>query len=157
MADENVQILTKETYLKCLENASGSRLFNSLFVQFQDSGSIEDILNDGEYSCAFFVSNVLFLFGCITKPVVTVESLVKVLQNDTRWSIVKFDDLQPGDVIIWEKVKFEDGSENAHSGFALTTDTAVSTSSKEKMITQHPINNRGVDFTYRFDWSQKQS
>lgn len=80
-----------------------------------------------------------------------------MLQNDTRWSIVKFDDLQPGDVIIWEKVKFEDGSENAHSGFALTTDTAVSTSSKEKMITQHPINNRGVDFTYRFDWSQKQS
>lgn len=156
MADENIQILTKDTYLKCLHNAPGSRLFNSLIVQFKDSGTIKDILDDGEYSCAFFVSNILYLFKGITKPVATVDSLIKALLNDTRWSSVDPNGIQPGDVIIWRKMQFEDGSENAHAGFALTTDTAVSTSSKEKIITEHPIKNREIDFVYRLDWSQKQ-
>ena len=154
MADENIQILTRETFLKCLENSPGSRLFNSLIVQFKDSGTKKDILGDGEYSCAFFVSNILYLFGSIPKPVATVDSLLKVLMKDTRWSLVNNDQIQPGDVVIWEKIKYDDGSENAHVGFALTSTIAVSTSSKEKMIVQHPISSRVVQSMHRFDWSQ---
>lgn len=57
-----MDIQIKENYFKFIENSIGGRMFNSLFVKKQEQEEIVDVLNDGEYSCAFFVSSVLFLF-----------------------------------------------------------------------------------------------
>ena len=75
MSSQNLEILKKETYLKAIENSIGSKIFNSLFVRSKDTGKISDILNDGEYSCAFFVSSILFLVQAVNRPYSTVQSL----------------------------------------------------------------------------------
>lgn len=155
MSDKNIKILRKETYLKAIENSVGSKLFNSLFVEFQDSGKTADILNDGMYSCAFFVSSVLYLLGAMDKSHTTVKGILEICENNQDWLKVKPDNIEPGDLIFWEKIKFDDGSENAHVGFALSNQEAVSTDYKNKAVARHPIisdNKRAIEAVYRYTW-----
>jgi len=158
MPDANIQILRKETYLKAIENSVGSRLFNSVFVKFKDSGKTADILNDGMYSCAFFVSSLLYLFQAIDKPHATVANVMKFLETNEKWHKVDGGNNEAGDVIFWEKIVFDDGSENAHIGFAVSKDEAVSTDYKQKLIARHPIireqTKRGIEAVYRYAWSE---
>lgn len=156
MPDANIQILRKETYLKAIENSIGCRLFNSVFVCFKDTGKTADILNDGMYSCAFFVSSLLYLFQAIDKPHATVANVKKFLDADEHWKRVDNADIEAGDVIFWEKIRFDDGSENAHIGFAVSEDEAISTDYKQKVVARHPImreqTKRSVEAIYRRSW-----
>ena len=127
-------------------------MFNSIFVRYKDSGEVKDILGDGEYSCAFFVSSVLYLFQTISKSVSTVKSLKELIDASDVWKSVSLGEIQSGDVIFWEKTKFDDGSENAHVGFVLNKEEAVSTDYKTKMVTRHPIKSRSIDSIYRYVW-----
>jgi hypothetical protein len=152
MADSNIEILRKETYLKAVENSTGSKIFNSLFVKFKDSGQVKDVMNDGEYSCAFFVSSILFLMQAVSKPVSTVDSLGKLITEDPKWMKIEVVNLEPGDVIFWDKIKYEDGSENAHVGFVLNKEEAVSTDYKQRMVARHSIGSRPIMEVYRYSW-----
>ncbi|NTV22480.1 MAG: hypothetical protein HGB03_02860 [Candidatus Yonathbacteria bacterium] len=156
MSGATMEILKKETYLKAVENAVGTRMFNSLFVRFSDDREAKDILNDGMYSCAFFVSAVLYLSDMLDKPYATVASLLGSLEKDTRWRQVDIGDIKAGDVIVWEKIRFDDGSENAHTGFGVTGTEAVSTDYKQKMVARHPIVSetlsRKIEAVYRYSW-----
>ncbi|MFA5987351.1 MAG: hypothetical protein WC797_01720 [Candidatus Paceibacterota bacterium] len=140
MPDPNQIVLKKETYLKMVENSPGSRMFNSVYVLHKDTGKIEDILHDGEFSCATFVSSVLFVIGMTDAPCVTVDTMRKKLASDLRWKQVNgFENVEPGDVVFWEKIKFADGSENEHVGFALNKNEAVSTSDTERKVVRHDL------------------
>ena len=151
MPDTNIEILRKKTYLKAIENSVGSKIFNSIFVKFKDTNKTKDILNDGEYSCAFFVSSILYLSKAIDEPYVTVKNLRDFFEKDQNWKKIEMDRVEAGDVVFWEKMKFEDNSENEHVGFVLNKNTAVSTSHKDKMVVQHTLsNNRNIESVYRY-------
>ncbi len=152
MSDQNIEILKKETYLKAIDNSVGTKLFSSLFVRYKDTGEIKDVLDNGEYSCAFFVSGLLSLLQIIDKPVATVESLKKMIQSNEKWKTVSVVDIENGDVIFWNKIKFDDGSENAHAGFVLNKDEAISTSYKTKSVVRHSSKDREIDCVYRYIW-----
>jgi hypothetical protein len=156
MADPNIEILKEESYLKAIENSIGSRLFNSLIVCYKDSGRIVDILNDGEYSCAFFVSALLYLFDAIDKPHATVRRLLETLEKDEDWKAISIDTAKPGDVIFWEKIRFDDGSENEHVGFVLEKGEAVSTDYRKKLVGRHDLyfgaSHRSIEAVYRYEW-----
>ena len=143
MTEVNFKLLQKETYLKMIENSVGSRLFNSLFVKFNDSGEVKDILNNGELSCAFFVSCVLTLVKMIDAPRTTVKSVLEFVGKNINWQEV-LDEPQNGDIIFWEELPETDGSTHGHVGFALNNLEAVSTSSKEHLVTKRHLT-FGVD------------
>ena len=138
MPDSNIEKLNKETYLAMIKNSVGSRLFNSLYVRFKDSGVEKDVLNDGELSCAFFVSGILVLGGWGTRLHATVKTLREKLP-EYGWEQVEINTIQSGDIVIWENVEFEDGTGNEHIGFALNEEEAVSTSFKKHEIVKHHI------------------
>jgi hypothetical protein len=142
MADANIEVLRKETYLKMLENAPGTRLFNSVIVRFKDSGKILDVLGDGENSCAAFVSSVMMLAGLLEKQSATVESVRKKLL-EKKWNKVSAEQIFPGDVVFWEGIRFETGDIHEHVGFALSATEAVSTDYKQKQVVTHNIDFNG--------------
>lgn len=152
MSDQNIEILRKETYLKFIQNSIGSKSFNSLFVKYKDTGNIKDVLEDGTFSCAFFVSGVLFLFQIIEKPVATVKSLRELIDKNDKWKKILVDEMENGDVIFWNKTAHDDGTETEHVGFVVNKDEAVSTNYKTKNISKHPSQYRNINVVYRYSW-----
>jgi hypothetical protein len=134
-----MEILKKETYLKMIENSINARMFNSILIK-EESGVSRDLLNDGEYSCALFVSSVLFLNNLIQKTRSTVNNLEKdLLEHPSFIHLENGADIEPGDILFWESVTYEDDSANRHVGFAVSNSEAISTSYMAKCVIKHPI------------------
>lgn len=150
MADPNLEFLQKETFMELIKNSVGTTMFRSLMVRHTDTGQIRDVLENGKFSCASFVSSVLYLFEMVEKKVATVKSLREMVSQDPKWKQVDATDIKPGDVIFWKVLTDEDGLTNAHVGFALSAEDAVSTNSKEGIVAKHPIHYREVDVVYKY-------
>ncbi len=147
MPNPDVDVLKKETYIKMIENSVGSNMFNSVYVKNKDSSEVTDVLENGKYSCAYYVSSLLFLLGLIDCPHALVSTVKTVISTSGDWEVA--DKAEAGDVVFWNKVTFEDGTENAHVGFALNNQEAVSTSSNQKTVVKHSISLQGVDVVFR--------
>ncbi len=93
-----------------------------------------DYLNKGRLACAMFVSSVLFDFGLIAEK----HAIVRVVVHNLRlfgWKKVGLEDVEPGDIIIWEKNK----SGHYHIGFYVGDNSAISNSWKERVPVKHDI------------------
>lgn len=141
---KNFKILAKETYLKMIENSVDSKIFNSIVVQDEDE-EVYDLLGDGEFSCATFVSGVLVLQGLIPKVRATVKNLRTELIENEKFIQIDEQEIQVGDIIFWQEFEFPDGSKNAHAGFYVGGDTAVSTSYQNKKVIKHHFKNFGLN------------
>jgi hypothetical protein len=133
------KILHWETYLKMVENSEGSRLFNSVIVE--QGGQKVDLLNDGELSCATFVSNILYLNHFLSVQKTSVDSLEKVMLESLDFEVISPADYEPqvGDVVFWEKIIGEDGVAHRHVGLVLNEQEAISTSSASHQAIRHPL------------------
>lgn len=121
-------ILHNDTYLAMIKGAVGSNQYRHLYTE------AGDILEDGNLSCAFFVSALLHHFGWIASPHATVTGLERDLVT-SGWE--KVAEPQPGDVIIWEKQQQAGKSEHLHSGFWLSPELAVSNSPEQGVPIEH--------------------
>lgn len=126
-----------ETFVRAAENAPGTGLFRSLIVR-NEAGKEIDVLQDGEYSCAYFVSSLLLLAKFLSEPCTTVDSLEKRL-TEAWWEKRGTDGILAGDVLIWERETFSDGTSNRHAGIAISATEAVSTSYIIKNVERHHI------------------
>jgi hypothetical protein len=129
-------VLPNETYLKTITNSIGSRLFNSKIVQYPD-GRIADILNNGELSCAFFVSGILKLYDLVPRTRSTVSNFAADLEQNEKFVEITETDLQPGDIIFWGEYLFKDGEPHKHVGFYVGENQAVSTNYSKGEVVKH--------------------
>lgn len=106
-------------------------MFRNYYADFD--GVRRDTMNDGETSCAFYVSAVLTIFGAFNCTSSTVMGVVKKLE-EAGWE--KVDTPEPGDVLVWEKVAFN-GEEHEHIGFYVGDEEAISTSTSLKTPVRH--------------------
>jgi len=136
MPDQNLHKLPQKSFLKALENAKGTKIFNTFYVLDKRTGKERDVLNDGEFSCAFFVGGMLTLFGLLERPHATVTTTIEKIKERGHEPINPTN-LEAGDIIVWEKQTFEDGTVNEHMGFYLGDERAVSTDYQKKEATHH--------------------
>lgn len=140
-----LEIMQKETYLAMVQNSIGTQMFRSMIAR-KNNGEVEDILRDGDYSCAFFVSTILRICEMLRgRTRTTVRGLREYLTHSSNWEEINCQSIEPGDIIFWERVTFADGSSNEHVGIALSQQEAVSTSDSKKMVVNHHIN---FDFVF---------
>jgi hypothetical protein len=121
-----------KSYLQLIRNSIGSNLFRNFYVHTDEQGDF-DALDDGNNSCAFFVSSILVLCKKLGGIHGTVENTVKDLQESGWLTVVE---PHPGDVLVWEARKFDDGL-RSHIGFSLGNGRAVSTSRRQKAPLEH--------------------
>ncbi len=142
-----------KSYLKAIENSVDSNLFRNFYIE--EDGKERDVFNNGEHSCAYHTSSILFLFGHQEKVHATVVSTVKDLKQQ-QWQEITAtseSDLEPGDVILWEDMEFpeEPGVLHKHLGFyigdgqAITNSYKIGTPQKIKLS----LNERRVEAIYR--------
>ena len=132
MSNPVIKPLLFETYLAMINNAVGSQMFKNGYASFD--GVKKDVLNDGELSCAMFVTSILAIFNLIDEPHATVKSTV-VKMEAAGWQ--KTEELKPGSVLVWEAVDFGGGDLHTHIGFYIGNDEAVSNDFRTKKIIKH--------------------
>ena len=125
-----MKILLFDSYLKMIKNSVGTKMFRNLYLEKKD------ITKNGRLSCAFFVSNILKIWGLISEGHANVSSTIKdMLKNN--WKKISKNKIKPGDVIIWEKVKDINGKLHFHNGFYIGNKKAVSNDSKKGLPIIH--------------------
>ena len=84
------------SYIKAIENSVGSNMFRNLYFRIGDE--VVDVLDDGDLSCAIYVTTILYIFGLIkerhTTVVATIEDILKL-----GWYEIK--DARRGALILW--------------------------------------------------------
>lgn len=128
-----VQILQKETYLTMLENSVGSHQYRTLWADVD--GVTKDILDNGQLSCAFFVSSILNHFRLIDTPHARTEGLVRDMERN-GWT--KTDAPVPGCVVVWEAQEQKSGV-YPHSGFCLTSTEVLSHTDATQTPQKHHV------------------
>lgn len=117
-----IKLLVRQNYLQAIKNSVGTKMFRNTYVLI--NGEEEDITNNGELSCALYVSSILKLFDLIKEKHTTVYGAVSdMLKNG--WHQTKKPIL--GDILIWEE---KDGHQ--HIGFYIGNHKAISNSSEKR-------------------------
>ena len=135
---ENLEItplLCCKNYTAVIKNSAGSRMFRHIYAKV--NGKEKDLLRNGDLSCAFFASTILYWFQLIKKPHATVSGTIKDMEK-SGWREIK--NPRPGSVLIWEPKEFDEGGVKAsylHMGFYIGNNKAVSNSTKIGMPKIH--------------------
>jgi hypothetical protein len=112
-------------YLAVIKNSIGSKLFRNFYAKV--NGKKEDIMRNGDLSCAFYASSILALFKLIKEVHGTVDSTVKDLKKagweETNKPLI-------GSVLVWEKIDFKNSGPHKHIGFFIGNNKAISNSFK---------------------------
>lgn len=128
-----VRIKKLKSLLAIVENSvkGENHLFRNLYAD--EGGKEIDILENGQNSCAAFVSWILLTLEMIKNPHATVYGTEKDLLK-SGWYEIK--ELKPGAIIIWENKQGVKGLLDdkdvafAHIGFCISPIEAISNSSK---------------------------
>jgi hypothetical protein len=155
-----IKILFKKNYLAMIRNAVRGELylFRNLYASVDDVE--QDILQEGQVSCATFVSSLLYfqnsIFEYAGKPRwinfnhATVVSTEKDMEK-CGWYCI--DELREGAVIAWEPIKFEHDGVHSHIGFYVGNHRAVSNMSNESGIPrEHDATYDGARKIVRIWW-----
>jgi len=136
MADKEekskIKILTYQNYLQMIKTSQGSQMFRHLYVLMD--GKKKDVLENGNLSCAYYVSSILKIFDLISQPHATVKSTIEDMLK-SNWQPTK--KLKPGNVLVWQEKKFSNGTIHQHVGFYLGQDKAISHQYEKKMPIIH--------------------
>jgi hypothetical protein len=122
------------SYLAAIKHSVGTELFRSLY--FHIDSQVVDVLDDGDLSCAHYLSSMMYMFGLIPERHTTVKSTIEDMQV-AGWH--RIPEPRPGAVIHWDFKKKDDGTQGAHHhlGFYIDAETAISNSSDTRIIVAH--------------------
>lgn len=124
------------SYMAAVKNSAGSRFFRNLYY-FEKNGRVPDVLQNGNLSCAYFVSMILRHFGLIGRWGVGVDEVVAEMKRNS-WTATESP--QPGAVIVWSKKCFKrSGQCHKHIGFFISKGRAISNSSGRKYPAIHGL------------------
>ena len=128
--------MKKKNFLLSVKNSIGSQLFRSYLDK---EGN--DVLKDGDLSCAYYISSILLLHGLIDRPHFTVDGTLYAMEN-AGWH--KITNPKPGCIIVWGSVN-QDGSNHKHLGIYLGEGQAISNRSSLGMPGEHSLHHSGLD------------
>lgn len=123
VVEEGATLALLPSYLAMIEASIGSRQYQRLYVE---KGEVNiDVIDDGSFACAFFVSSVLTLFNLTKGGVHTTVTQTERDLIESDWCLIESP--EPGCVVIWKEKLCSDGVLHRHIGFALDETRAVST------------------------------
>lgn len=125
--------LTQDNLLRFVQKSVGSDLWARMDAIYE--GKRQDILKNGQLSCAYYASSVLVIHKLIARVHATVMSTLVDLKT-SGWVEIASDSATPGDVLVWGPEP-ERGNEHWHIGFFVGNEAAVSTSSTEGVVARH--------------------
>lgn len=127
-----VEIQLLDSYLAVIRNSRGTRMFRNYIARVD--GVTRDITEDGDKSCALYVSSVLTLFGLIRTVQVTVH---RTLTEMERCGWKKIRTPRKGCVLVWDEKRNGNGHPRKHIGFYIGGGKAISNNSRRGCPAEH--------------------
>lgn len=115
-----------------VKNSIGSNTFRN--VCFNINGKVIDLAENGNLSCAVFVSSILYLLKLIKDVHITVDSTVRDLRN-SGW--IEVQEPKRGCVLIWKEKDFGKSGLHRHLGFYVGDGKAISNNPEKGYPTEH--------------------
>ena len=147
-----MQRLLFKSYIQAIENSVNTNLFRNFYIE--EGGVERDVMNNGEFSGAYFVSGLLRLFNQQKKPHATVASTVRDLEEQQLWvKLSPVSELEQSDVVLFEAAEFpeEPGVFYQQLGFYLSNEWVVLNDYKSgcPQKTKLNLDNRKIEAVYR--------
>ncbi len=127
-----IHLLHADTYLAMIRGSINSQAYRHAYAMIE--GEKTDVVKNGEYSCAFFASDILLRFALLKEPHLRVQGTIVDLRA-SGW--IETPTPKVGDVLIWEALREPDGQEHLHIGFFISHDQAVSNRPTEGSPQEH--------------------
>ncbi len=148
------KILSKKNYLAMIRNAAKGQnhMFQNLYASID--GQETDIVDNGNLSCAFFLSGVLFINKLIRDMHANMSGLEKDLLA-SGWQ--QSTELKEGAILVWEPLP-SDKQRNfqptgLHAGFYIGNDHAISNGSRSTLMPEeHHYTYDGTRKVVRIWW-----
>lgn len=121
------------TYLSLIEGAVGSRMFQHSYALV--NGERRDILEDGDLSCAFFVSSILTITRLSKEIHATVSGTIRDIES---FGWVKITEPRVGAILVWEPKEQARGP-HEHIGFCISDTEAISNNWETQVPARHHI------------------
>lgn len=125
------KLLFKESYLLMIKNSKGTKMFRDFFGEI--NGRKENLTKDGQRSCAFFVSSILYHFYLIRDLHLTVNGTIRDMKKAGWFKTRK---PKKGSVILWKKRR-----DRYHLGFYLGGKKSISNDKRKRTPIIHGLNN----------------
>lgn len=132
MREERGFPLLFQTYLQTVKNSVSSHQFRNLYME--QGGRSVDVLEDGNLSCAYYVSSLLMPLGLIQRPHTWVKNTVHDLRS-SGWEATKV--LEPGCILVWAAKVGESGRSHKHIGFYIGGGRAISNDDRLRSPQEH--------------------
>lgn len=149
---QKIEPMLFETYIASIKNSVGSKMFRQIYAKI-NSKKI-DITENGNLSCAYYVSSLLLIFKLVSEVHATVSGTVRDLKESGWIEITK---PKIGSILVWSKKDFGKGDLHSHIGFYIGKDEAISNSYKKGIIEKHHYtykNTRKIEMIF---WNKKLS
>jgi hypothetical protein len=131
MNKSQIKFIPFDTYLAMIKNSVGGMMFRNVYAKIGNKKI--DITENGNLSCAVFVSSILYLCKFINDVHANIDSTVKDLKK-SGWKEIKKPKL--GCVLVWAEKDFGN-SKHKHIGFFIGGKKAVSNNSQYGYPTEH--------------------
>jgi len=138
-------LLLKDSYLSMIKNSEETEMFRDFWGKIRDKK--ENLTKNGQRSCAFFVTSVLYHFKLIKSPHLTVCGTIRDMRKSSWFEIEK---PKNGSVILWEKKRG-----HYHLGFYLGSKKAISNSRKKRTPIIHHFTFNGKRGIKAFFWNKR--
>lgn len=148
--------LNFENYLQTIKNSCGTLMFRNVYIQ-DDQGQKVDVMQNGNLSCAIFVTSILCQFNKIDGRHATVQGTVKALEK-YNWTKENINNLEIGDILIWD-IPNDKSYIHQHIGFYIGDNLAISNSSENGFPIIHHFtfqSARNLISAYRSIWTDDQ-
>jgi hypothetical protein len=123
--------------LAAIKNSVNSHLYRNFYAKVNNKK--EDIVKNGELSCAYFVSSILVIFDLIKAIHLTVDGTEKDLKR-SGWKKARKPKM--GCVLIWVAKKYKDG-QHRHMGFFIDDNRAISNDHERGAPRMHHLTYNG--------------
>jgi hypothetical protein len=127
------------TLLAKIEGSIDSQQYLSLYVQVREGDQVthKDVIGNGRFACAYYVSSLLTLVGLTEGHVHT--TVTETINDMLASGWYEIDAPIPGAVILWAPKMASDSIPHRHIGFSLGGERVVSTDGTTGKPTLHHV------------------
>lgn len=123
----------EKNYISMIKNSVGTNMFRNLYMHTEENMEDFDAAEDGDKSCALFVTGILKMFNRIDNMHATSIGTHRYLESSPDW--VQVQNPEVGDVIFWDRLVDTTG----HVGFYIGENQAISNDSEARQPKEHNL------------------